>query len=435
MHHLACDKATTGNRMTNLEQAKPFPITKIQVWEAYKRVKANGGAAGVDQQTLEDFAGDYKGNLYKLWNRMASGSYMPPPVKRVEIPKATGGTRPLGVPTVADRIAQSVIKAAIEPRLEKCFHPDSFGYRPGKSAKQALEKTRQRCWQYDWVLEYDISQFFEDIDHERLMKAVRKHVEEKWILLYIERWLKAPTSVDGVLSPRTRGTPQGGVVSPILANLYLHYCFDQWISRHHPGVVFERYADDGVVHCATYEQALQLKLALEQRFSECGLKLHPTKTRIIYCKQAGRSADYPDTAFDFLGYTFRPRGVKSGRGEVFVGFTPAVSNTAAKAIRREIRNWGIPRRTDKKIDDLARMFNAKVRGWTNYYGAFTRSVLCEVLRHLDRKLVLWVTRKYKKFRGHRARAREWLWRVESQHPNLFAHCEFLHGRARMGGAG
>lgn len=415
--------------MTNLDQAKPFPITKRQVWEAYKRVKANGGAAGVDGQSLEGFAGDLKGNLYKVWNRLASGSYMPPPVKRVDIPKATGGSRPLGVPTVSDRIAQTVIKTALEPRLEQVFHPDSYGYRPGKSAKDALQTARARCWKYDWVLEYDISQFFEDIDHDLLMRALGKHVNEKWILLYVERWLKAPTQVDGELIQRTRGTPQGGVVSPLLANLFLHYVFDLWMTRNHPGTPFERYADDGLVHCVSREQAERVKADLMARFGECGLKLHPTKTRIVYCKDSDREQDYPVISFDFLGYCFRPRRSKNRWGKYFVNFSPAISNKAAKAIRREIRSWRLHERSDKSLRDLAYMFNRKLRGWINYYTAFYKSALYPSLRHLDRKLVLWATRKFKKLRGHRRRATRWLDQVIVRDPVLFAHWKLLHAKA------
>jgi len=413
-----------------MNQAKPFPITKGQVWAAYKRVKANGGSAGVDHQTLEDFAGDLKGNLYKLWNRLASGCYLPPPVKRVEIPKATGGTRPLGVPTVADRIAQTVIKEALEPRLELCFHPDAYGYRPGKSAKQALQVTRQRCWKYDWVLEYDISKFFEEIDHELLLRALRKHVEEKWILLYIERWLKAPTAVGGEVLERTRGTPQGGVISPLLANLFLHYVFDRWMARHHRDIPFARYADDGVVHCATLEQAEALKAELAVRFAECGLKLHSTKTRIVYCKDTKRRGRYPVTSFDFLGFTFRSRRARGKGGAMFVTFTPAISNQAAKAIRRVVRVWNLPRRSDCSLEHLAEKYSVVIRGWVGYYSTFCRSALYPTLNYIDRKLVLWATGKFKNLRGHRARATAVLKGIVRKNPGLFPHWKMLYAMAR-----
>lgn len=354
-----------------MNQAKPFPITKRQVWEAYKRVKANKGGAGVDVQSIEDFEGDRINNLYKLWNRLASGSYLPPPVKRVDIPKSDGKTRPLGIPTVSDRIAQMVLKQALEPRLERHFHPDSYGYRPNKSAHQALAQTRKRCWRYDWVVDLDIKGFFDNIDHQLLLKAVRHHVRERWILLYLERWLTAAVMMpDGECHSRDRGTPQGGVVSPLLANLFLHYAFDAWMERDFPRTPFERYADDGVCHCRSRQQAEQLKAALEERFAACGLELHPEKTKIVYCKDDDRREDYPVQSFDFLGYTFRPRRSKNRYGKHFINFTPAISNKAGKAIRQTVRRWKLHRRSDKSLRDLANMFNAWIRGWVRYYGVF-----------------------------------------------------------------
>ena len=228
-----------------MDKTKPFHIPKRAVWEAYQRVKANRGAAGVDDQSIEVFEKDLKNNLYKLWNRLSSGSYFPPPVKRVEIDKRGGGTRPLGIPTVADRMAQAVVKAHLEPELEKQFHPDSYGYRPGKSALDAVGRARERCWCNDWVLDLDIRAFFDSISHDLLLRAVRKHTDCAWVLLYIERWLKAPVQLeDGTLEPREKGTPQGSVVSPLLANLFLHYAFDRWMAIHQPSISFERYADD-----------------------------------------------------------------------------------------------------------------------------------------------------------------------------------------------
>jgi RNA-directed DNA polymerase len=413
-----------------LNQAKPFTITKRQVWEAYKRVKANQGGAGVDGQTLMEFEEDLANNLYKLWNRLASGSYMPPPVRRVEIPKANGGIRPLGIPTVADRIAQTVVKQTLEPELEKHFHPDSYGYRPGKSAHQAIGQARRRCWRSDWVIDLDIKGFFDNIDHDLLMHAVRHHTQDKWVLLYLERWLKAPVQLsDGTLQARTEGTPQGGVVSPLLANLFLHYTFDMWMQRTSPHIPFERYADDALCHCRTRAQAERLKQALERRFADCGLELHPEKTKIIYCKDEDRCLDDPVIAFDFLGYTFRPRRSKNRWGKPFINFTPAVSNKAVKAIRQEVRRWKLPLRSDKALDDLARMFNAVIRGWVNYYSAYYKSALYPTLRHIDRKLVLWATRKFKRLRGHRRRAEHWLQRIARRQPGLFAHWRLLYGQA------
>lgn len=408
-------------------------MTKQQVWEAYKQVKANRGGAGVDAQTLEKFDQDLGNNLYKLWNRLASGSYQPPPVKRVEIPKANGGIRPLGIPTVADRIAQTVVRQVLEPQLEKHFHPDSYGYRPGKSAHQALSMARKRCWQYYWVLEFDIKGYFDNIDHDLLMNAVRKHTQEKWVRLYIERWLKAPVQMaNGELQPRDRGTPQGGVVSPLLANLFLHYTFDRWMQRHHREIPFERYADDGVLHCRSKEQAERLKQVLQERFRACGLELHPVKTRVIYCKNYRCKEDYPNVSFDFLGFTFRPRGARSKAGGLFTDFLPAISNKAAKAIRQEVREWALQKKSDKHLHDLAKMFNAAICGWIAYYGVFYRSALNSVWRHLNRKLVLWATRKYKHFRGHRRRAERWLLGIARSQPDLFAHWRLFYGTKLTG---
>lgn len=431
--------ATTGGDAggrTAAATAKPLPISKRQVWEAYKRVKANRGAAGVDGQTLTEFEGNVTNNLYKLWNRLASGSYMPPAVRRVEIPKSDGGVRPLGIPTVADRIAQMVIKQVLEPVLEPVFHDDSYGYRPGKSAHHAIAQARKRCWKYAWVVDLDIKGFFDNIDHDLLLKAVRHHTRERWVVMYIERWLKAPVQMlDGTLLERTRGTPQGGVISPLLANLFLHYVFDKWMQREHADVPFERYADDAVCHCHSQSQAQALIGDLGRRFAQCGLELHPQKTRVVYCKDADRRGNYADTSFDFLGFTFRPRLSKNRWGKTFVNFSPAISAKAGKAIRQEIRSWNLQNRSDKSLTDLAHMFNAKIRGWVNYYGAFYKSALYPTLRQIDRKLVLWLTRKHKRLRGHRRRASHWLERVARKETRLFAHWVLLWGQASMGRAG
>ncbi len=411
-----------------MKQAKPFSITKRQVWEAYKRVKANKGAAGVDGQTIEAFERELKGNLYKLWNRLASGSYMPPAVLRVEIPKGDGGVRPLGIPTVADRIAQMVIKQQWEPALEKHFHRDSYGYRPGKSAHDAVGIVRKRCWRNDWVLDLDIKGFFDNISHELMLKAVVKHTAEKWMILYIERWLKAPIETrEGIQMLPEKGTPQGGVISPLLANLFLHYAFDKWMERKFPGIPFARYADDAVCHCKSEAQAEMLKRALIDRMKEVGLELHPEKTKIVYCKDDDRKQTYPRTCFDFLGYQYRARRSKNRYGKYFINFTPAISNKAGKAIRQEIRRWKLHLRSDKSLEDLAWMFNAKIRGWINYYGRYYKSALYPILRNLDRRLAQWATRKYKRLRGHRRRAAQWLARIAGKQKWLFAHWKLMGG--------
>jgi RNA-directed DNA polymerase len=329
--------------MTPVDRAKPFNIPKREVWEAYKSVRANKGAAGVDGQSIADFEAKLTKNLYKLWNRMSSGSYFPPPVRRVDIPKASGnaGTRPLGIPTVADRIAQMVVKRFLEPLVDLYFHRDSYGYRPGKSALDAVGVARERCWRYDWVLDLDVKGYFDSITTDLLMRAVRKHTDCPWVLLYIERWLKAPVQMaDGSLISRDKGTPQGGVVSPLLANLFLHYVFDRWMQRNYPNIPFERYADDVICHCRTEEQAKALRVSLEQRFTECGLTLHPEKTKIVYCKDDDRRGSYPNEKFDFLGYCFRPRLSRRRAGKFGVSFSPAASDKALKRIRQTVRSWG-----------------------------------------------------------------------------------------------
>ncbi|MFC4765995.1 group II intron reverse transcriptase/maturase [Effusibacillus consociatus] len=403
-----------------MNKTKPYEISKHVVLEAFQRVKANGGAAGVDNVSLEKFESNLKNNLYKIWNRMSSGSYFPPPVKAVEIPKKNGGTRILGVPTVADRVAQMVVKIYFEPKVEPYFYADSYGYRPGKSAADALAVTRQRCWKYDWVLEFDIKGLFDNIDHELLMKAVRKHTDNPWVILYIERWLKAPMQMpDGSVVERTKGTPQGGVASPVLANLFLHYAFDKWMDKYHPDKPFARYADDAVAHCHSMRDAQELRASLEQRFKECGLELHPTKTRIVYCKDDDRRGDYPETKFDFLGYTFRPRRSKNRYGKFFINFTPAVSNKAKKAMQQTIHDWRMHVKPDKTLEDLSRMFNPVVKGWVNYYGRFYKSELYTVLKHMNRALVHWARRKYKKLSRHKRRANQWLGKIARREPQLF----------------
>lgn len=408
-------------REERVDAAKPYCISRRQVYEAYLRVKANKGAAGIDDETIEDFESRLKDNLYRIWNRMSSGSYFPPPVKAVEIPKSDGRTRILGIPTIGDRIAQTVAKMQLEPIVEPKFHEDSYGYRPGKSAHQAIAVARQRCWRYDWAIDIDIRGFFDNLDHELVMKALRYHAVDEWVLLYIERWLKAPLHTADGLQARTKGTPQGGVVSPIVANVFMHHAFDNWMKKRHVDVPFERYADDLLAHCRSHADAVRVLQAIRDRLSACGLELHPEKTKIVYCKDADRRGQHEHERFDFLGYTFRPRLSKNRYGKTFVNFSPAMSDKAAKAIRAEIRSWGIGRRSDKTLSDLANMFNATVRGWINYYGAFYRSMLYPTLRQLERDLVLWAKRKYKRLRHHHTKAIHWLGRIARREPNLFAH--------------
>lgn len=407
-----------------LSKAKPYSISKQVVWDAFKRVKTNSGAAGVDGESIAEFEIDLKGNLYKLWNRMSSGSYFPPPVRTVEIPKDNGSKRLLGIPSVSDRIAQMVVKLYLEPEVEPYFHQDSYGYRPGKSAIEAVGVARQRCWRYDWVVDLDIKGFFDNLDHGLVMRAVRKHTDCKWILLYIERWLNAPAQMtDGTLVNRDKGTPQGGVVSPLLANLFLHYAFDEWMKCNYPNLPFERYADDAIVHCSSEKQAKQIKTLIEERLAQCKLELHPEKTKVVYCKDDNRRGSYPNETFVFLGYSFSPRKAQSRSGQRFVSFTPAVSSKAAQRMCREMRGWRFHRRSDKSLEDLARLSNSILRGWINYYGQYYKSALYRVFDVLNRILVRWARRKYKRFRVHQRQATHWLRRIAIQQPWLFAHWE------------
>ncbi len=400
---------------------KSYEIPKRAVWEAYKRVKANRGAAGVDGQSLAAFEVDLQGNLYKIWNRMSSGSYFPPAVRLVEIPKQSGGTRPLGIPTVADRIAQAVVKEHLEREVEPKFHPSSYGARPGRSAHDALGKTRQRCWQKDWVIDLDVQDFFGSLPHDLVMRAVKHHCSERWVSLYVERWLKAPVQDGaGVLRTPTQGTPQGGVISPLLANLFMHYAFDVWMQRHAGHIEFERYLDDVVIHCSSEAEAKRLLVDVRNRLAECGLVLHPTKTCIAYCKDANRNKRYRHTSFDFLGYTFRSRLSRNRWGTTFVGFTPAISASSALRIREEIRSWQLPRRwVGRSLNEVAAFVNPRVRGWMNYYGRYNRSECKRILLHLNRVLARWAARKFKRFHRRKRKASAWLETVARRSPTLF----------------
>ena len=400
---------------------KPFNIDKKLVYEAYQAVQSNGGAPGVDGQTIEKFEADLKSNLYKIWNRMSSGTYFPPPVRAVPIPKKSGGQRILGVPTVADRVAQMVVKQVIESTLDSVFFADSYGYRPRKSALDAVGVTRERCWKYDWVLEFDIKGLFDNIDHELLLRAVRRHVKCKWALLYIERWLKAPmVQEDGTTIERTRGTPQGGVVSPILANIFMHYAFDLWMARTHPVLPWCRYADDGLVHCRNEQEAQVLKTELQARLAECRLEMHPTKTKIVYCKDRRRKSTYPNVKFDFL--CFRPRLVQRFRDNaLFCGFNPAVSPSAMKAMRSTIRELKLRHQTQLSLQDIAQRLNPLLRGWIEYYGRYAPSALYPLLRYVNQTLVAWAMRKFKRFKEHKVRASQFLQRLAAERKDLFVH--------------
>jgi len=403
--------------------SKSYKIPKELVVKAYKCVKANAGSAGIDKQSLEDFGKNLENNLYKIWNRMSSGSYFPPPVKSVVIPKKTGGERMLGIPTVSDRIAQMVVKLEIEPKVEPYFLMDSYGYRPNKSALQAIEVTRQRCWQYDWVVEYDIKNLFDNIPHDPLMKAVRKHTESKWEILYIERWLKAPMQdTKGQTIERKSGTPQGGVISPILSNLYLHYTFDKWMQRKYPTIKWCRYADDGLIHCKSKQEAEKLLKAIKERFAKCGLELHPEKTRIVHCKDGRRKQEHENTSFDFLGYTFRTRWCcNRNTKEMFLGFSPAVSRRAQKAMRLKIRQLRLRNRTGLSLEMIAKIMNPILLGWINYYSKYNKTEFRKVSKYVNRRLVLWAMSKYKRLSKKRRKALNFLCEICNNSPNLFIH--------------
>lgn len=405
-----------------MTDAKPFTISKRLVWQAWQKVKANRGVAGIDGQSLTDFEVNLGGNLYKLWNRMSSGSYFPPPVMRVDIDKKDGGTRPLGVPTVADRIAQTVVKMIIEPLVEPVFHENSYGYRPNRNAHQALAVAQKRCWSRNWVIDLDIKGFFDNLDHELMMKAVRHHIREPWVLLYIKRWLEAPVGDGREKVTRERGTPQGGVISPLLANLFMHYAFDHWLERNIPGVWFERYADDALIHCRTRSEAESILELVRERLKDCGLTLHPVKTRLIYCKDDNRQERHENTSFDFLSYTFRPRMTRNWKGKHFVGFLPAISKASAQHIRDKIKELAIPtKRSLYTLEEVAKLINPLVQGWINYYGKFYPSELKKVLNYVEATLVRWAMKKYAKLRGRWRRASRCLGRVAQRLPRLMAH--------------
>jgi len=418
----SCSGINCESRRSICGMTKPYEISRHLVWKAYQQVKANKGAAGIDRETIQEFEKDLKGNLYKLWNRMSSGSYFPPPVKGVEIPKKTGGKRMLGIPTVADRIAQTVVSMTLEPILEPVFHQNSYGYRPGKSALDAVAVVKERCWKYDWVVELDIRKCFDTIDHGLLNRALEKHCQIPWVLLYVRRWLTVPIQTpEGELVERTKGTPQGGVVSPLLANLFLHYAFDRWVNENLPGVPFCRYADDGVLHCKSEAQAKLVVSKIKERFYACGLELHPEKTRIVYCADSNRKGKYPVRQFTFLGYTFCQRKTVNKHGQLFMNFVPAVSRDALRNMRQTIRRWKLQFRCNQDVSEMARQINPVLRGWLNYYGRYHRSAMDVIWRHMNLHLVCWMMRKYKRLHGHITKTYRMLGLMAKAKPDMFVH--------------
>lgn len=406
---------------------KSFDISKWEVWEAWERVKANKGAPGVDGCSIEEFEADLRNNLYKVWNRMSSGSYFPPPVLAVEIPKPHGGgTRILGVPSVSDRVAQTVVARRLEARVEPIFHPDSYGYRRGRSALDAVETCRRRCWRSDWVIDLDIQKFFDSVPWDLVVKAVEANTDDRWVVMYVRRWLQAPLQLpDGTLQQRDRGTPQGSAVSPVLANLFLHYAFDAWMAREFPGVTFERYVDDAVVHCASERQARFVAAALGKRMEQVGLRLHPGKTRIVYCQDSNRRGSYENTEFTFLGFTFRQRRARNKQGVSFSNFLPAISKDALNRISAEVRSWRLHLRTGHSFKDLARRINPIVAGWMQYYGALYRSALSPLLQRINAYLMRWIRKKYKRLQGKK-KARECWQGITERYPRMFAHWKWVN---------
>lgn len=406
---------------------KPFQISKQIVWDAWLQVKRSKGSPGYDNESMELFEKDLKNNLYQLWNRLSSGTYFPPPVLEVEIPKADGKVRKLGIPTVGDRVAQTVIKCYLEPIVEPHFHEDSYGYRPKKSALQAIAQARWRCWRDNWVLDLDIKSFFDTIDHRLMMAAVKKFTQSPFLILYIERWLKADNiTKEGIRTKRDIGTPQGGVISPLLANIFLHLTFDKWMQDNYPNIHFERYADDIVVHCRSEKQLEMLKGKLIKRFALCKLALHPEKTKVVYCKDANRKEEHDSVSFDFLGYTFRPRLVRDKKNAFFVSFSPAISAKAAKNIRQTVKHkWKLKMRTELNLEELAALYNPVIRGWINYYSRFHGSTLySKVFEYINTTLMRWAMKKYKQLYRRPTRASRWLKRTQLENPNLFEHWKF-----------
>ena len=408
--------------MIGLEKRKSVPISKEMVWEAYLEIKKKGKSAGIDGLDMKQFYSDRSRELYKVWNRMSSGSYFPPAVKRVEIPKKDGSKRPLGIPTISDRVAQTVVKNQIEERLEKIFHPCSYGYRPKRNAHMAIDEIRRNCWKYNWVIDLDIANFFEEIDHIKLLKALAIHIPERWIMMYLKRWLKCDVLNRGELEKRSQGTPQGGVISPILANLYLHYTFDIWFSRRFPGLRFTRYADDLVVHCKSEVESKYVLESISNRLKSCDLRMHPDKTKIVYCKDSYRSGNYPIVSFDFLSFTFQPRTNQNKKtGKLFLGFDCAMSTKSRTRILEVLRELKIQRMTCSSIVFIAQHLNPKIRGWIRYYGKYKGYSLSKIFRVLRIRLMRWAKNRYKRYKNKPTKAYEWLDRVRREYPNLFYH--------------
>ncbi len=407
-------------------KSKTIPVSKAQVWSAWKRIKQGGKSVGVDNVTIEMIESNPRKYLYPLWNRLASGSYFPPPVKEVLIPKGKVKTRILGVPTILDKVAQEVIRVELEKTVEPLFHPSSFGYRPGKSAHDAVEQCAKNCWERWYVVDLDIKGFFDNIDHEQMMSILRKHTSQRHILFYCERWLKAPMyKQNGELFTRSKGAIQGSVISPVLANLYLHEAFDQWLADTQPRIVFERYADDIVIHTRSLEQSHFILDKLKARLKRYSLEVHPEKTRIVYCYRTARfhkeGKDIPGS-FDFLGFTFKPRLCATSNGEKFWGFRPAISKKSQNKIIDELRKLAFHKWSSYDLQGLADALAPKIRGWINYYGRFRISELQQLFRLLNIRIAKWIRWKYKLKTYAQSYGR--LKRIIRWYPNTFVHWKY-----------
>jgi len=412
-------------RRTKGVTAKGIPITRSMVWQAYKKVSKNKGSGGVDGISLKTYEVDLEDNLYQLWNRLTSGSYFPKAVRQVSIPKKDGSQRKLGIPTITDRIAQQVVKDYLEGSFEKVFHENSYGYRPLKSAHQALEQVRQNVWKQDWVIDMDIKGFFDEVSHELLMKALSKHVSENWVLIYIKRWLESPIETESkeLVYRKGKGTPQGGVISPLLANLFLHYVFDIWLGKTFPHLMFVRYADDIIVHCRTEQEAEQVLEAIKSRMTACHLRLHEGKTKIVYCKKYKKQSANKTVKFDFLGFSFQPRPSAMRKGGMFLGYDCAISQSSKKKIIAEIKSTNFQRWTNRSIEEIAEFFNSKILGWINYYGKFRKHRLNPLFRIFERRLIDWARKRYKRLGKSYIKASNWFYRFKLSNRTLFAHWE------------
>jgi len=405
------------------QNQRAIPISLEMVRNAYRRIKRKGKSAGIDGVSLKEFQAREEDHLYVVYNRMSSGSYFPPEVKQVSIPKRSGKKRKLGIPTVRDRVAQTVIKELIEPRIDKIFYEESYGYRPNKSAQQALDKVRKNCWEKAWVIDLDIKNCFDSIDHQLLMKAVDKHVEEKWIKMYIRRWLEAPVVTKAeTIEKEGKGTPQGGVLSPLLANLFLHYAFDKWMKDNFPNVSFVRYADDKIVHCVSKKQAEYVLQRIRQRLIDCKLELNEEKTSIVYCKMNGRNGNYPNVKFDFLGYSFKPRTTLNWKkNKKFLGFDAGISAESQKRIIKDLKVKEERMNFCNNLQEVAEVLNPSIRGWLNYYGHIRRSEMSQVLVAIQYRIIKWLRKKYGRLKRRIKKTFSLLWKVKRVNPKMFAH--------------